>query len=98
MRRFRSLLSLGFPIGLQLDDKAGEALQVLVDDVSKQVVGLAVKELRDENGRRDKWAKPLKRLLPRHVMWAREKVFGPLVSADSGEPVPQKPDGEIRGR
>ena len=88
----------GFPKGLQLDDQAGEALRVLVFDVSKQVVGLAVKELRDENGRRDKWAKPLRRLLPRHVLWAREKVFGPLVSADSGEPVPQKPDGEIRGR
>ena len=98
MRRFRSLLSLGFPIGLQLDNKAGDALQALVDDVSKQVIDLAVKELRDENGRRDRWAKPLKRLLPRHVLWAREKVFGPLVSADSGEPVPQKPDGEIRGR
>ena len=90
MRRFRSLLSLGFPIGLQLDNKAGDALQALVDDVSKQVIDLAVKELRDENGRRDKWAKPLKRLLPRHVLWAREKVFGPLVSVDSGEPVPQK--------
>ena len=98
MRRFRSLLSLGFPIGLQLDNKAGDALQALVDDVSKQVIGLAVKELHDENGRRDRWAKPLRRLLPRHVLWAREKVFGPLVSVDSGEPVPQKPDGVIRGR
>ncbi len=98
MRRFSRLLSLGFPEGLQLDDEAGEALQALADDVSKQVIDLAVKELHDENGRRDRWAKPLRRLLPRHVLWAREKVFGPLVSVDSGEPVPQKPDGEIRGR
>ncbi len=98
MRRFRRLLSLGFPEGLQLDDEAGEALRTLVDDAGRQVIDIAVKELHDENGRRDKWAKPLRRLLPRHVLWARERVFGPLVSVDSGEPVPQKPDGEIRGR
>ena len=96
MRRFRHLLSLGFPLSLQLDNEAGEALQALVDDVSEQVIDIAVKELYDENGRRDKWAKPLRRLLPRHVLWAREKLFGPLLPVDSGEPVPQNSGGEAR--
>ena len=91
-RRFRRIFSLGFPSAYQVDIEAGKALDALLDDVSRNVVDIAVHELEDENRQRDKGSKPLIRLLPRHVQWARAKLLG-----DSGEPGTQNHAGEGNG-
>ncbi len=85
-RRFRRIFSLGFPSVYQIDNEAGKALDALLDEIARRAVSIAAHELEEENGQRDKGSRPLRRLLPRHVEWARARLLGD----SGGEPTPNE--------
>ena len=75
---------LGLPPELQLSDEAARELKVLLLDAG----AACLDALKQENEDRWKWSKPLRRLLPRHIEAAREKL------GITSRPEPQEPSGE----